>query len=363
MLIREEFSKKMLHFYDSRRRILPWREDPHPYRVWISEIMLQQTRVETVIPYFERFMKEYPSVSKLAEAEEERLLKLWEGLGYYSRIRNIHRAAREIANRFDSRIPSDKEELLELPGIGPYTAGAILSIAYGKKEIAVDGNMIRIAARITALEEIPTKGEGKRAVEEFLREVIPEDRAGDFNQAMMDLGATICLPNGAPLCAKCPVSDLCLSFYQGNPESYPKKEPKKERRIEKHTVFILSLGNKTAFIKRERTGLLAGLWGFPMKEGHLSKAEALEYLFHEGFPVKSLSQGIKAKHIFSHVEWHMISYEAELEEMAIREGSNLTWFTPEESEEISFPTAYSKYRDRLREKSMREYGDIFSFVK
>lgn len=350
-MIREEFAQKMLNFYDFHRRFLPWREDPHPYRVWISEIMLQQTRVETVIPYFERFMAEYPTVSLLAEAEEERLLKLWEGLGYYSRIRNIHRAAKEIVERYDAQIPQKKEELLTLAGIGPYTAGAILSIAYGQREIAVDGNMIRITSRITALEEVATKGKGKKAVEDFLWEVLPTDRAGDFNQAMMDLGATICLPNGAPFCSKCPVSDLCLSFYQGNPETYPKKEPKKERRIEKHTVFILSLGNKTAFVKREKSGLLAGLWGFPMRVGHLSKAEGLEDLFREGFPVKNISEGVRAKHIFSHVEWHMISYEVELEAMTIRENSNLTWFTFEESEEISMPTAYSKFREELRKRN------------
>lgn len=349
-MICEEFARKLLDFYDSHRRVLPWREHPHPYRVWISEIMLQQTRVDTVIPYFERFMKECPTVSALAEAEEERLLKLWEGLGYYSRIRNIHRAAKELMDSYGGELPRNREELLSLPGIGPYTAGAILSIAYGIPEIAVDGNMIRIAARVTALEEVATKGRGKKAVEEFLREVLPSDRAGDFNQAMMDLGATICLPNGAPLCENCPISGYCLSFHQGNPEAYPKKEPKKERKIEEHTVFLLHLGEKSGFVKREDRGLLAGLWGFPMKKGHLAKAEALEYLFHEGYAVKNISEGVRAKHIFSHVEWHMISYEVELDSLSVHERSDLTWLTVEESESISLPTAYSKFREELRKK-------------
>lgn len=350
ILIREEFSHALLKFYDSHRRVLPWREDPHPYRVWISEIMLQQTRVETVIPYFKRFMIEYPTVSALAEADEERLLKLWEGLGYYSRIRNIHRTAKEIVQLHDARIPENKDELLSLPGIGPYTAGAVLSIAFGQHEIAVDGNMIRIAARVMAVEEVATKGCGKKAVEDFLREVLPLERPGDFNQAMMDLGATICLPNGKPLCEKCPVSEFCLAFHQGNPEKYPKKEPKKERRIEEYTVFLLHLGEKNGFVKREDSGLLEGLWGFPMKGGHLGKAEALEYLFREGFPVEDISEGVRAKHIFSHVEWHMISYEVELATIAVHENSGLKWFTLEESERISLPTAYSKFREKLRKR-------------
>ncbi|MDO5061907.1 MAG: A/G-specific adenine glycosylase [Peptostreptococcaceae bacterium] len=313
----KKLSAKVLSHYKKNRRILPWREDPTPYHVWISEIMLQQTRVDTVIPYFERFVQTFPTIRALAEGDEDTLLKLWEGLGYYSRARNIHKAAKLIVDKHQGEMPGSKEELLRLPGIGPYTAGAIASIAFGKKETAVDGNLIRVGTRLLAYDRSVVNAEGKRDLENFWASLLPEKNAGDFNQAIMDIGATICLPNGDPLCLICPINEFCTAFELGLQTDFPKKEVKKPRRVEKKTILLLFCEDKILLEKREDQGLLRGMWQFPMIDGHLSEDEARDHLQKNGLSAIRIHQGPRAKHIFSHIEWHMIAWEVRLDPFAL----------------------------------------------
>ena len=304
----------LLHWYDFNRRILPWREDPTPYHVWVSEIMLQQTRVEAVKSYYDRFLTCLPDVPALADAGEEELLKLWEGLGYYNRVRNMQKAARVLVERYGGRMPADYEEIRALPGIGDYTAGAIASIAFGLPYPAVDGNVLRVMSRITGSEEDIAKERTKKKMKEDLTAVMPE-RSGDFNQSLMELGATVCLPNGKPLCEQCPVMHMCEAFQEGRETELPVKSGKKERRIEKRTVYLIGCGEKILLHRREKKGLLAGLWEFPnvlteqqMPEGMVTETEVLREKLASTVPAGTrltVKKGKKAKHIFSHIEWHM----------------------------------------------------------
>ncbi len=316
----------LLHWYEFNRRILPWREDPTPYHVWVSEIMLQQTRVEAVRGYYDRFLTCLPEVAALAEAKEETLLKLWEGLGYYNRVRNMQKAARILMEQYNGQMPADYERIRALPGIGDYTAGAISSIAFGLPYPAVDGNVLRVMSRISCSEEDIAKEQTKKKLKEDLTLIMPE-RSGDFNQSLMELGATVCLPNGKPLCEQCPVMHLCRAFRAGRETELPVKSGKKERRIEKRTVYLVFCGDKVLLHRREKKGLLAGLWEFPnvLTDGKTTKAgeksvdarkpvaEEVRMQVQEqsengdcrNEDVCTIGKGKKAKHIFSHVEWHM----------------------------------------------------------
>ena len=240
----------LLSWYDRCRRILPWREDPQPYHVWLSEIMLQQTRVEAVKEYYSRFLRELPTIGDLAAAPEDKLLKLWEGLGYYNRVRNLQKAAQACVEQYDGQLPGDFEKLKKLPGVGEYTAGAIGSIAFGLPVTAVDGNVFRVMTRLTADSSDVTSPETKKRITASVQDLQPEDRPGDFNQAMMDLGAIVCLPNGVPKCESCPLGALCESRRLGNMTEFPVKPPKKPRKKEDKTVLILFSENKTALHKR-----------------------------------------------------------------------------------------------------------------
>lgn len=312
----KEIIPYLLHWYDYNRRILPWREDPTPYHVWVSEIMLQQTRVEAVRGYYDRFLASLPDVKALAEAGEEVLLKLWEGLGYYNRVRNMQKAAQILVEKYDGEMPADYDTIRSLPGIGEYTAGAISSIAFGLAYPAVDGNVLRVLSRITGSEEDIAKDKTKQAVREDLLGIMPE-RSGDFNQSLMELGATVCLPNGKPLCDQCPVMHLCKAFHEGRETELPVKSGKKERRIEKRTVYLISYGDKILLHRREKKGLLAGLWEFPnalisltAEQGEEQEAQCarlrkeLQATLQSEIKV-TVTKGKKAKHIFSHIEWHM----------------------------------------------------------
>mgnify|MGYP000889080554 CR=1 FL=1 len=300
----------LLNWYAANRRELPWRDEPTPYRVWISEIMLQQTRVEAVLPYFERFVRELPDVRALAEAPEDRLLKLWEGLGYYSRARNLQKAARLVLSEYGGALPRRPEELKKLPGIGDYTAGAIASIAFGRPEPAVDGNVLRVLARLTAdVRDVRDPAAKKRAAA-ALRAVYPEDRGGDFTQALMELGATVCLPNGAPLCGACPLSGPCEGLKTGRAASLPVSAPKPARKTEEKTVFLLLCGGRAALQKRPESGLLAGMWEFPNAPGALSPEEARRTLAGMGLRPRGLESLPAAKHVFTHLEWRMRGYAA-----------------------------------------------------
>lgn len=301
----------LLAWYRENARDLPWRRTADPYRIWVSEIMLQQTRVAAVLGYYVRFLDAFPSVEALAAAPEEHLMKLWEGLGYYSRARNLQKAAKIVAER--GAFPNTFQGLLALPGVGEYTAGAIASAAFGRREAAVDGNVLRIFTRLTDCHDDITDPRVKRAVRDQLQAVMPEEEADIriFNQATMELGATVCVPNGPPRCERCPVSALCLGRAQGTAECLPVKRSKKERRVEEKTVFVLLRQGQVALRKRPDTGLLAGLWEFPNVEGALDEAAVGQAVAAWGLTPKTWRSRLWAKHIFTHVEWHMTGYALE----------------------------------------------------
>lgn len=304
-------NEPLLKWYCLNARELPWRENPLPYRVWISEIMLQQTRIEAVKPYFERFMKELPDVTDLAKVEEDRLMKLWEGLGYYSRARNLKKAAEQIVNEYGGQMPSCYQQLVKLPGIGSYTAGAIASIAYNETVPAVDGNVLRVLSRVLASREDILKQSVKKRMEVMLRETMPKE-AGAFNQGIMELGETICIPNGKPRCEECPLMQLCLACQEKLTDEIPFKTAPKKRRCEDRTVCILEYHNQIGIRKRKATGLLASLYELPNVEGYLKPEQLAEAFGLDSEAIISCEPLPAAKHIFSHVEWHMAGYRIRL---------------------------------------------------
>ncbi len=330
----------LLPWYDRHSRVLPWRENQDPYRIWVSEIMLQQTRVEAVKPYFERFLAALPTLQALGAAPEEELLKLWEGLGYYNRVRNLQKGAREVLERFQGRVPDSVEELRTLPGIGDYTAGAIASIAYDKPVCAVDGNVLRVLSRLLCDRRDITEPSAKRSAREKLEAVIPK-RAGDFNQALMELGAVVCLPNGEPRCEDCPLLKLCEGRKQGVERELPHKAPKKPRKKEEKTVLLLFRENRLALRKRPPKGLLAGLFEPPSLPGTLKKEEAENVLKDWGFSFGPLLKLPAAKHIFTHVQWEMTGFLTEVKGKGIGE---LVWVSWEElQKEYALPSAFKAY--------------------
>ena len=260
----KELARPLLAWYDENRRILPWREEVSPYRTWVSEIMLQQTRVAAVLPYFQRFMERYPTAEALAAGDEQELLKLWEGLGYYSRARNLQKAARVIAQEYGGQFPTDHKALMALPGIGDYTAGAILSIAFGVPAPAVDGNVLRILSRVTGSNLDILDAKNKKTYRTWAEAALPADRPGAFNQALMDLGSAICLPGPSPRCGDCPLAHLCAARQEGKQALLPVRAPQKAKRPEELTVFLLRRPDgAVALRRRPPTGLLAGLWEYP----------------------------------------------------------------------------------------------------
>lgn len=343
----DEIAKPLLAWYDSGRRILPWREEPTPYHVWVSEIMLQQTRVEAVKPYYDRFMKALPDIECLAKAEEEELLKLWEGLGYYNRVRNLNKAARMVMEEYGGEMPSEYEELIGLPGIGSYTAGAISSIAYGKEIPAVDGNVLRVLARLREDKRDIMQQSVRRQIEQELKPVMPKGRAGDFNQALMELGAVVCVPNGAPHCSDCPWQRLCLAHQNGEELLYPVKTAKKPRTIEEKTVLVIRDADRTALRKREAVGLLAGMYEFPCLDGKLSEKQVLQYLKQEGLSVLRIEKLKASKHIFTHKEWRMIGYAVRVDELTSKMGNGDMIFVhkKEAKEKYPVPSAFAPYME------------------
>ena len=336
----KQAAASIIAWYAQHKRDLPWRKGKDPYRIWISEIMLQQTRIEAVIPYYGRFLNEIPDVNALAQVPDDRLMKLWEGLGYYSRARNLKRAAQMILEQYGGVIPRTAAELKRLPGIGDYTAGSIASIAYGQPEPAVDGNVMRVMSRLFADSGDIMDQKNRKAVTENLRSVYPEgDGAALLTEGLMELGERICIPNGQPLCEECPVAEFCRAHAQRQETQYPVRSAKKERRVEEKTVLLLHCGGKYALQKRPEKGLLAGLWSFPMADGHLTGQDAAD-LFH----ADSIEPLGNAKHIFTHIEWHMIGYRAKSAEMS----REYVWVTEEEMKKAySIPTAYKKFLQYL----------------
>jgi A/G-specific adenine glycosylase len=333
----------LLLWYDAHARLLPWRNDPTPYRVWVSEIMLQQTRVEAVKPYFSRFIDELPTVAALASVNEQHLLKLWEGLGYYNRAKNLKRAAQVIMNEFGGEIPTTYEELKKLPGIGDYTAGAIASIAFGVRVAAIDGNVLRVFARVMAYDGEITKNDSKKHIEGKVYEIMPQARVGDFNQALMELGATVCLPSGAPKCEECPIKALCRGFAMGIADNLPVKMKKKPRKIEFKTVFVIVCNGKIAIRQRPDEGLLPGLWELPNTQGNLSPSQVPKVLSEWNISSNKIEPLKNAKHIFTHIEWRMTGCLVYTDKFDLNQG--FTWVTPQVlTGRVAIPSAFNVYK-------------------
>ncbi len=340
----------LLRWYDYNARILPWRSDPTPYHVWISEIMLQQTRVEAVKKYYDRWMERLPDIKSLAAIEEDALMKLWEGLGYYNRARNIKAAAVDVVEKYDGNLPGDYDKLLELKGIGEYTAGAISSIAFHLPKAAIDGNVLRVFSRILMEEGKINKSKVKKSLEKEVLRVMPKERPGDYNQALMDLGATVCLPNGQPICENCPWEAICQAHKAGRECDFPVKEEKKKRKIENKGVFLVEYEDKIAIHKRPAKGLLAGLWEFPNIEGNITIERANEEIKSWKISDYEIEYVDGGKHVFSHVEWHMSGYRIRLKD-SVQTGSPFFkekgWIFVEKSEltnSYAVPSAFECFK-------------------
>ena len=343
MNIYEKLPQALLPWYEANKRELPWRKDKDPYHIWVSEIMLQQTRVEAVKGYYSRFLEALPTVETLANCPEDLLNKLWEGLGYYSRVRNLKKAAGVIAEKYQGEFPRAYSEVLALPGIGPYTAGAICSIAFDLPVPAVDGNVLRVISRIT---EDPTpidRPEYQKAVRSRLEEIYPAD-AGDFTQALMELGATVCGPNRKPECGSCPCRDFCSGGQHGTAEQFPVKAPKKERTVEEKTVLILSCDGSYALEKRPNKGLLAGLWQFPNLQGKRSVEQVLTAVEEMGLKPRQIFRQVERNHIFTHIRWDMQGVYLEVTDAA----GDFRWMDPREiEEEAALPTAFRQFWEEI----------------
>ena len=333
----KEMIQPLLQWYQWNKRDLPWRRTKDPYAIWVSEIMLQQTRVEAVKPYYARFLETLPTVKDLAEADEETILKLWEGLGYYSRVRNMQKAAIQIMEEYQGHFPADYKKLLSLKGIGPYTAGAVGSIAFDLPVPAVDGNVLRVMSRLTADASDISLQTTKKEWEERLTAIMPEKESGNLNQALMELGATICVPNGTPRCELCPVRKHCEGYRKGDPQRYPVKAEKKARTQEYLNVFFCVYEDKIAVHKRPAKGLLSSLWELPNSGREVAVPAALQeigILEAEIFSMKN------QKHIFTHIEWYMDCYYIKVSK---KTSSELVWLTKTDAEtSFALPSAFRK---------------------
>ena len=338
-MIYSQLPSLLLPWFDINKRDLPWRHTRDPYRVWLSEIMLQQTRVEAVRGYYQRFLEALPTVSDLAKADDGLLHKLWEGLGYYSRVRNLKKAALQIEEKYSGKFPQEYSAVLSLPGIGEYTAGAICSIVFNAPTPAVDGNVLRVISRLTDDDSPIDAPSYKKSVRQHLEKIYPA-RAGDFTQALMELGATVCGPNRKPDCDRCPCNEICLGYQRGTAQQLPVKQPKKVRRQEDWTVFILECGGTYALEKRKDTGLLAGLWQFPSQPGMLDTNAALDALEQMGLQSKELLRRLEKKHIFTHIQWNMCGYYIRV----AKPDENFQWFTADKINSFAaLPTAFRQF--------------------
>lgn len=352
------FTEAILHWYDANKRDLPWRKDKDPYHVWVSEIMLQQTRVEAVREYYLRFMEALPTVRHLAEADEETILKLWQGLGYYNRVRNMQKAARVVLSEADDcsaeqnpsvYFPRHVEGIKALPGIGDYTAGAIASICFDAPTPAIDGNVLRVLSRILEDDEDIKKASVKRKMADLLKDLYPEGpKCGDFTQGMIELGALVCVPNGKPLCEGCPVSKWCGSFAHGTQMEFPVKPVKKERKAEERTVFLLvTEGGRIAVRKRPAGSLLGNLYEFPAVPQHLTAEAAVSQAQAWGCRPEGPGRVLHHKHIFSHVEWHMKAYYLLCKDEGSGDG-RFIWVDKQEMEEkIPLPSAFRYFWENV----------------
>lgn len=340
----KQIQEPIIKWYQKNKRKLPWREEKNPYFIWISEIMLQQTRIEAVKEYYKRFLEEIPTVKVLAEIEEEKLLKLWEGLGYYNRARNLKKAAQIIQEKYNGRMPKTYGELVQLPGIGEYTAGAISSIAYDEKVPAVDGNVLRVISRIVGSKKDILENKTKKELTQKLKEVMPK-QAGDFNEGLMELGELVCIPNGEPLCENCPVQEICIAKKQKLTDCIPVRNQKKKRKKESKTVFLLEYNGEIAIQKRKDTGLLANLYEFPNRNKKITKKEIETILEEWGIAKKGKIEKVgEHHHIFSHIEWDMIGYKIQVK----NKNKEFIWKEKKDIlEKYPIPSAFVPFRNKM----------------
>ncbi len=342
-----DIAEPLVAWYKENERILPWRENPSPYRVWVSEIMLQQTRIEAVLPYFQRFMETLPTIKDLAEADEEVLMKLWEGLGYYSRARNLQKAAKRVMEEFGGELPRTYEQLLTLSGIGEYTAGAIASIAFGEKVAAVDGNVLRVMARLLDDKTDVMETKHRKQLTTFVNQLVPEDCAGDFNQGIMELGETICLPNAMPRCSECPLREYCAVAGLERARELPTRSAPKPRKIEQRMVFVIITDENVPRVllhKREKGGLLGGMWELP-NTILTDNFQIEKQLSAWGIPQKSLESLPSAKHIFSHVEWRLQGMLVKAK--TFTPGNTFQLVSMCELDKYALPTAFRAYSKKI----------------
>ena len=344
----EPIAPALLAWFYQNARSLPFRQDPTPYHIWVSEIMLQQTRVAAALEYYERWMKELPTIQDLAECSEEKLHKLWEGLGYYSRVRNLQKAARIVCEQYGGELPADYKKLLELPGIGEYTAGAIGSIAFHLPVPAVDGNVLRVFSRLYNNSGDIMSPKVKKEITEWVMEHQPPETPGDYSEALMELGALICLPNGEPLCEQCPLAHLCRARAAGKQMELPVKKAAKARRIQ--TVTVALIRSEAGFLvqQRPKKGLLAGLWQPILFEECLTQPQVQQRLNELGVQVEWGEPLAQAKHVFSHIEWHMFGWHATAKAVPLPKG--YTWATPDQlTSEYTLPNAFKAYKIFLQQ--------------
>ncbi|WMM32478.1 A/G-specific adenine glycosylase [Shouchella clausii] len=345
-----DFRRQLIEWYQAHKRELPWRESSDPYHIWVSEIMLQQTRVDTVIPYYEQFMRKFPEMEDLAYAEEEEILKVWEGLGYYSRVRNLQAAVREVVEHYGSVVPDTRKEIEQLKGVGPYTAGAILSIAYAKAEPAVDGNVMRVLSRVFCMEDDIGKPQTRKKHEAILYELIDKSDPSSFNQGLMELGALVCTPT-SPGCLLCPVRTQCLAYERGQQERLPiKMKKKKAKSIELESFLLKTEKGELLIEKRPDKGLLAGLWQLPVLEGRFDPGERQQKLAEKyHIEAEPSAANFQVKHIFSHLIWEIELYVGR----ANRNGelpANCRIIKAEELEQYAFPVSQQKLLNHCLEE-------------
>ncbi len=340
----ERFQRTLIDWYVKNKRDLPWRKTKDPYRIWVSEIMLQQTKVETVIHYYEKFMENYPTIFHLAEADEQKVLKDWEGLGYYQRARNLHEAVKEVVETYGGEVPQDPNDLAKLKGIGPYTKGAILSIAFGQPEPAVDGNVMRVFSRLLNIDDNILEQKTRRRFEAIVREVIAKDDPSSFNQGLMDLGATICIPR-TPRCEVCPVQPYCRAYLEGKQHELPNRKKKAKHRTKQFVaVCLVNEKGEIAIEQREHKGLLASMWQFPMFEKDDVKKQPLVELFEKKYGMKiAITEKLgNVKHVFSHLTWEIVVHKASLEEHLPEGRHSLRFVSEKELGHFPIATAHQK---------------------
>ncbi|MGN0437966.1 MAG: A/G-specific adenine glycosylase [Lachnospiraceae bacterium] len=333
----KDIKKPLLEWYMEYHRKLPWRQDTNPYKVWVSEIMLQQTRVEAVKDYYNRFMKECPDIESLAHLSDERLMKLWEGLGYYNRARNLKKSATLIVDEYNGNFPSAYEDVLALPGIGEYTAGAICSICFNEKTPAVDGNVLRVMTRLANWYAIIDEQKTKRQAREYLLSLYEDGDCGLITQGLMELGATVCIPNGVPKCSTCPLRSFCNAYKLGTYDRLPVRKEKKPPKEIDMTVFILHDKDTFGICKRPEHGLLANMWQFFNVEEKLTTEQAILYVSDFGFEPVEVEKMIKYTHVFTHVKWNMEAYYIKCN----CKNDKLTWVKKSElTDTYALPTAF-----------------------